>query len=101
MQNTHAKVPSSVMATFGQLMTFGTPEELLLIATVEKRQGSVVRAFAFAATGQNLSMKHVTKDMLSVAFCPSSMDRRSIGACRGNIDCDLDYVNLDMKKLDA
>jgi hypothetical protein len=48
MQNTRAKAPSSVMATFGQPMTFGTPEEPLLIATVKKRKGSVVRVSTFA-----------------------------------------------------
>jgi hypothetical protein len=24
------------------------------------------------------------------------MDRRSIGACRGKVDCNLDYINLDI-----
>ena len=61
------------MATFGQPMIFGTPEEPLLIATGEKRQGSVVRVSTFAATGQNLSMEHATKGQGHVqrGFCPA------------------------------
>jgi len=61
MQNTRAKAPGSVKATFGQSMTFDTPEEQLPIATIQKRQGSVIRVSGFAATGQNLSMEQAER----------------------------------------
>lgn len=79
MQNTRAKALGSVKATFGQSMTFGTPEEQLPMATIQKRQGSVIPVcLVFAVTGQNLSMEHAERGAgaCRARLLLSSMDRK-------------------------